>query len=48
MYKDAQNYVKVRRRVANLYKEHEKELVEVQLESLQQSFYIGKTIKKKF
>ena len=31
MYTNAEDYAKIKRRVADLYKEHEKELVEVKL-----------------
>lgn len=39
MYTNAQDYAKIKRRVAELLKEHEKELVEVQTLSL--SFWFG-------
>lgn len=43
MYTNAEDYAKVKRRVADLYKEHEKELMEVMLVRLS---YIGFQIDK--
>lgn len=38
MYTNAEDYAKVKRRVADLYKDHEKELVEVMLLSFSTEF----------